>query len=94
MLREWSVAEGMTIERDEVIAGIAGILEEVCGVNPDEVTEDSRFASNSDGGLDVDSLSMVEVIVCAEEKWAVSIPDEEMEQLVYVRDLVDRVVRG
>lgn len=47
--------------RDEITAGLAEILEEVAGVNPDDVAEGKSFTDD----LDVDSLSMVEVVVAA-----------------------------
>ena len=70
--------------RDELVAGLAEILEEVAGVNPDDVAEDKSFTDD----LDVDSLSMVEVVVAAEEKFGVSIPDDEVKNLKTVGDAV------
>ncbi|WP_235608807.1 acyl carrier protein, partial [Frankia casuarinae] len=48
----------------DILAGLAVILEEVAGVDPADVTADKTFIDD----LDVDSLSMVEVVVAAEEK--------------------------
>ena len=76
--------------RDEIIAGLAEILEEVAGVNPDDVSEDKSFVED----LDVDSLSMVEVVVAAEEKFGVKIPDEEVQNLRTVGDAVDYIVKA
>jgi acyl carrier protein len=76
--------------RDEIIAGLAEILEEVAGVNPDDVAEDKSFTED----LDVDSLSMVEVVVAAEEKFGVKIPDEEVQNLRTVGDAVDYIVKA
>src|SRR5436305_8542214 len=70
--------------RDEITAGLAEILEEVAGVNPDDVAEGKSFTEN----LDVNSLSMVEVVVAAEEKFGVKIPDEEVQNLKTVGDAV------
>ena len=47
--------------REEITTGLAEILEEVAGVNPDDVAEEKSFTED----LDVDSLSMVEVVVAA-----------------------------
>jgi len=76
--------------RDEIIAGLAEILEEVAGVNPDDVAEDKSFTED----LDVDSLSMVEVVVAAEEKFGVKIPDEEVQNLKTVGDAVDYILKA
>ncbi|WP_018349431.1 acyl carrier protein [Longispora albida] len=68
--------------KEEIVAGLAEILEEVAGVNPEDVTEDKSFTDD----LDVDSLSMVEVVVAAEEKFGVKIPDDEVQNLKSVGD--------
>jgi acyl carrier protein len=70
--------------RDEIISGLAEILEEVAGVNPGDVTTEKSFTED----LDVDSLSMVEVVVAAEEKFGVKIPDNEVQNLKTVGDAV------
>ncbi|BCJ63591.1 acyl carrier protein [Polymorphospora rubra] len=70
--------------RDEITAGLAEILEEVAGVSPDDVTAEKSFTDD----LDVDSLSMVEVVVAAEEKFGVKIPDNEVQNLKTVGDAV------
>ena len=44
--------------------------------------------------LDVDSLSMVEVVVAAEEKFGVSIPDDEVKNLKTVGDAVSFIERA
>ena len=73
--------------RDEITAGLAEILEEVAGVNPDDVAEDKSFTDD----LDVDSLSMVEVAMAAEEKFGVKIPDDELPKLKTVGDAVSYI---
>ncbi|MFI5933157.1 acyl carrier protein [Actinoplanes sp. NPDC051494] len=70
--------------REEITAGLAEILEEVAGVNPEDVNVDKSFTDD----LDVDSLSMVEVVVAAEEKFSVKIPDNEVQNLKTVGDAV------
>jgi acyl carrier protein len=70
--------------RAEITEGLAEILEEVAGVTPSDVAEDKSFTED----LDVDSLSMVEVVVAAEEKFGVKIPDDEVPNLKTVGDAV------
>jgi acyl carrier protein len=69
---------------EEIRAGLASILEEVADVSPDDVTDDKSFVDD----LDVDSLSMVEVAMAAEEKFGVKIPDDELPKLKTVGDAV------
>ncbi len=76
--------------RAEIVSGLAEILEEVAGVNPDDVTEEKSFTED----LDVDSLSMVEVVVAAEEKFNVKIPDDEVQNLRTVGDAVSYIEKS
>jgi acyl carrier protein len=48
------------------------------------VAEEKSFTED----LDVDSLSMVEVVVAAEEKFGVKIPDDQVQNLKTVGDAV------
>jgi acyl carrier protein len=72
---------------DEIRAGLAEILNEVADVDPADVTDDKTFVDD----LDVDSLSMVEVAMAAEEKFGVTIPDEELPKLKTVGDAVNYI---
>ena len=69
---------------EEIRADLAEIVNEVAGIDADDVQLDKSFVDD----LDVDSLSMVEVVVAAEEKFGVSIPDDEVENLKTVGDAV------
>ena len=44
--------------------------------------------------LDIDSLSMVEVVVAAEEKFGVKIPDDDVKNLKTVGDAVAYIAEG
>lgn len=72
---------------DEVRAGLAEILNEVADVDASDVTDDKSFTDD----LDVDSLSMVEVAMAAEEKFGVKIPDDELPKLRTVGDAVNYI---
>ena len=74
----------MAASADEVRAGLAEILNEVADVDTSDVTDDKSFTDD----LDVDSLSMVEVAMAAEEKFGVKIPDDELPKLKTVGDAV------
>jgi acyl carrier protein len=74
----------------DILSGLAAILEEVAGVEPTEVSLDKTFIDD----LDVDSLSMVEVVVAAEEKFGVKIPDDDVKSLKTVGDAVSYIQRA
>ncbi|GAA1667444.1 acyl carrier protein [Fodinicola feengrottensis] len=73
--------------RDEIRTGLAEILEEIADVAPDDVQDDKAFIDD----LDVDSLSMVEVVVAAEEKFNIKIPDDDVQNLRTVGDAVSYI---
>jgi acyl carrier protein len=77
----------VTATPDEIRTGLAEILHEVADVAPDDVVDDKSFTDD----LDVDSLSMVEVAMAAEEKFGVKIPDDELPKLKTVRDAVSYI---
>jgi acyl carrier protein len=78
------------MSQPDILQGLAAILEEVAGIDPAEVTEDKTFIDD----LDVDSLSMVEVVVAAEENFGVKIPDEDVKGLRTVGDAVTYIQRA
>ena len=75
---------------EEIRADLAEIVNEVAGVDADDVQLDKAFVED----LDVDSLSMVEVVVACEEKFGVSIPDDEVKNLKTVGDAVAFIERA
>ena len=74
----------VTTTHPDVLAGLAAVLEEVAGTPASAVVPEAKF----DKDLDVDSLTMVEVVVACEERFGVSIPDEALEELATVGDAV------
>ena len=72
---------------DEIRTGLASILEEVADVPTADVSDEKSFTDD----LDVDSLSMVEVAMAAEEKFGVKIPDDELPKLKTVGDAVSYI---
>ena len=69
---------------EEIRAELAEIVNEVTGIPADDVQLDKSFTDD----LDVDSLSMVEVVVAAEEKFDVRFPDDAVKDLKTVGDAV------
>ena len=74
-------------DKEAILSGLAEIVEEVAGVAQDEVSTGKSFVDD----LDIDSLSMVEIAVQAEDKFGVKIPDEKLSDLKTVGDAVDYV---
>lgn len=80
----------MTTQAPEQIREqLADIVNEVAGVPASDVQMEKSFIDD----LDVDSLSMVEIAVAAEERFEVRIPDEEIKNLRTVGDAVSYIER-
>jgi acyl carrier protein len=75
------------VSNEEILQGFAEIVEEIAGVDAAEVTSDKSFVDD----LDIDSLSMVEIAVQAEDKFGVKIPDDQLAELKTVGDAVSYI---
>ena len=79
-----------TLSRTELVAALAEVLEEVAGTPTEKVVETATFYFD----LDIDSLTMVEVVVACEERFDVRIPDDALEGLRTVGDAVDLIAKA
>lgn len=75
---------------EEIRGKLAEIVNQVAGVSVDDVQLDKSFTDD----LDVDSLSMVEIIVAVEDEFDVEVPDEEAKNLRTVGDAVAYIERA
>jgi acyl carrier protein len=75
----------MALSQNEVLAGLAEIVNEETGIDTESVKMDKSFTND----LDIDSISMMTIVVNAEEKFSVKIPDEEVQNLLTVGDAVN-----
>ena len=75
--------------KEEILAGLAEIVNEETGVEVEDVQLDKSFTED----LDIASISMMTIVVNAEEKFEVTIPDEEVKNLKTVGDAVDFIAK-
>lgn len=81
----------MTASYPDLLTGLTEIVDEICGsATAEKVTLDATF----DSTLQIDSLTMVEVVVACEERFGVRIPDEALEQLKTVDDAVQFIAKA
>ena len=78
----------MALSQAEVLAGLAEIVNEETGIATESVQLDKSFGDD----LDIDSISMMTIVVNAEDKFGVKIPDEEVKNLITVGDAVNFIV--
>jgi acyl carrier protein len=76
------------MERDEVLSALREVAVEVLSVEPDSVVEDARFKED----LDADSLDLVELVMGLEERFDISVPEEDLENVGTVGQAVDLVL--
>ena len=76
------------MEREEALAALREVAVEVLSVEPDQVTETSRFKED----LDADSLDLVELVMGLEERFDISVPEEDLEHVTTVGQAVDLVM--
>ena len=80
----------MALSKDEVLAGLAELVNDETGQSAEQVQLDKSFTDD----LDIDSISMMNIVMNAEDKFGVKIPDEEVKNLKTVGDAVDFIVNA
>jgi acyl carrier protein len=80
----------MAMSEQEILGGLAEIVNEETGVPSDDVQMDKSFTDD----LDIDSLSMMTIVVNAEERFGVRIPDDDVKNLRTVGDAVTYIVKA
>ena len=77
------------MQQDDIQAVFAGILEAAAKVRPADITRDKRLRED----FGIDSLSLIDVAVAAEDAFGVRIADEDLERFQTVGDAVDHIRR-
>jgi acyl carrier protein len=76
------------VNRDEILATLKDVAVEVLGVEADAVVETASFKDD----LEADSLDLVEVVMALEEKFDISIPEDDLADVGTVGQAVDIVL--
>lgn len=76
------------MERSEVLQALKEAAVEVLGVSPDVVVEEANFKDD----LDADSLDLVELVMALEERFEITIPEEELGEIKTVSQAVEVVI--
>jgi acyl carrier protein len=74
----------------DVASEFAALVVEITDLPADQVRHDAALRAD----LQVDSLSLVEIVVATEEQFGVRIPDEDAKRLLTVGDYVDYLTRA
>ena len=80
----------MALSTEEVLAGLAELINDETGIATDTVELGKSFTR----AWGIDSISMMTIVVNAEEKFDVKIPDDEVKNLKTVGDAVEFIVKA
>ena len=76
--------------QEEIFAGLAELVTEETGLPTADVQPEKSFVDD----LDIDSLSMMTIVVNAQDKFNVEIPDEAVADLKTVADAVAYITKA
>jgi acyl carrier protein len=76
------------MEREEALSALREVAVEVLSVDSATVQEDARFKED----LDADSLDLVELVMGLEERFDISVPEEDLDGVNTVGQAVDLVM--
>jgi acyl carrier protein len=74
--------------KEEILGTVKQIVSDKLGVDAGKVTLEARFMED----LGADSLGLVDVTMELEEKFGVSIPDEDLPKITTVGSAIDYVM--
>ena len=75
------------METEEIFEKVKTVIVEQLGIDEASVRMDSSFLDD----LGADSLDVVEFIMALEEEFGIEIPDEDVEKIVTVKDVVEYI---
>ena len=76
------------MDRADVLTAVKESAVEVLGADADAVVEEASFKDD----LEADSLDLVELVMALEERFEVTIPEEELGDITTVGQAVDVVL--
>ena len=71
----------------DIFEKVREIIAEQLEIDPEEITPEATFLED----LGADSLDAVELVMAIESEFDISVPDEALEQLKTVQDLLDAI---
>lgn len=75
---------------EQILKGLAELVNDETNTANESITLHTSFTKD----LDIDSISIMTIVVKAEEKFYVSIPDEQVKYLKTIGDVVDFIQKA
>lgn len=77
------------MKTDSVEAKVIAVIAEQLSLPEDDVKADSRFVDD----LGADSLDIVELVMEMEEEFDIEIPDDDIEKMLIVQDVITYIAK-
>jgi acyl carrier protein len=77
--------EAVAMTQDDVLGEVRSVFAAVAKTDPGAISPEKSLSED----LDVDSLTLIEVVVAIEDKFGLLIPDDEWQRFSTVGDLVN-----
>lgn len=74
---------------EDIEQGIRTIVADIAGVDEQDITLDTNFTKD----LEIDSIKAIEITVALEKKFKVSVRDEDVPNIMTMRQAVDLVTK-
>jgi acyl carrier protein len=79
--------EAVTMTQENVLNEVKSVFSSVAKIDSSRITPETSLADD----LDIDSLTLIEVIVALEDRFDVLVPDDEWQRFSTVGDIVDHL---
>lgn len=74
------------MEHSEIFEKVADIANDVLGIDPDKITEETTFDD-----LDADSLDRLQLVTAMEDEFDIEIDDEKLEAINSVAEAIEAI---
>lgn len=78
------------MNRETIESKLIEIICEQLGLDADEVSLDANIRDD----FDADSLDMVDIVMSCEDEFSVEFPEDSMDSLILVKDVVDFIEKN
>lgn len=78
------------MNRETIESKLIEIICEQLGLDAEEVSMDANIRDD----FEADSLDMVDIVMSCEDEFAVEFPEDSMDDFIYVKDVVEFIVKN
>lgn len=75
------------MERDEIFEKLKKVITDVLDIEEEKISFESNFLED----FGADSLDIVEMVMAIEEEFNIEIPDEDVEKVLSVNDVINYI---